>query len=135
MKYRWVLPNEVLWPLSSPDKKQGLKEFLTFSEKNLCYGDLSLADPLPVLGIFAQSFHFLTDKRNDKHFLTGGGNDTDYRCREKSGTRITFHGSHRYRKQSVTICTNYPDGAGQEVQAEIRGCRTLRSSLRKMNTA
>lgn len=71
-KYRWVLPNEVLWLLSAPDKLQGLKEFFTFNEKNLCYGDLSLADPLPVLGIFAQSFHFLTDKKKRQAFFNRG---------------------------------------------------------------
>jgi len=71
-KYRWVLPNEVLWLLSTPDKIQGLKEFFTFREKNLCYGDLSMADPMPVLGIFAQSFYFLTDQKKRKAFFNRG---------------------------------------------------------------
>lgn len=71
-KYRWVLPNEVLWLLSTPDKKRGLKEFFMFGEKNLCYGDLSTEDPLPVLGILAQSFHFLTDKKKRQTFLNRG---------------------------------------------------------------
>lgn len=71
-KYRWVLPNEVLWLLSTPDKIQGLKDFFTFGGKNLCYGDLSIEDPLPILGIFAQSFHFLTDKKKRQAFFNRG---------------------------------------------------------------
>jgi len=71
-KFRWVLPNEILWLLSTPNKKQGLKEFITFKEKDTCYGDLSLEDPLPILGIFAQSMYFLTDKKKRQAFLNRG---------------------------------------------------------------
>lgn len=71
-KFRWVLPNEILWLLSTPDKKQGLREFFAFWEKNLCYGDLSFDDPLPILGIFAQSVQFLTDKKKRQAFFNRG---------------------------------------------------------------
>ncbi len=72
MKYRWILPNEILWFLSSPNKKQGLKELLTLQGKNVCYGEMSLKDPLPVLGVLAQAFHFLSDKRQRQSFLNRG---------------------------------------------------------------
>jgi predicted ATP-grasp superfamily ATP-dependent carboligase len=72
MKYRWVIPNEILWALSSPQKKQAFKELLTFREKNVCYGEMSWKDPLPVLGVFAQALHFLLDKRQRQSFLNRG---------------------------------------------------------------
>jgi predicted ATP-grasp superfamily ATP-dependent carboligase len=72
MKYRWVIPNEILWVLSSPNKKQGFKELLTFKGKNICYGELSWKDPLPVFGVLAQALHFLSDKRQRQSFLNRG---------------------------------------------------------------
>jgi predicted ATP-grasp superfamily ATP-dependent carboligase len=72
MKYRWVIPNEILWALSSPQKKQAFKELLTFNEKNVCFGELSWKDPLPVLGVFVQALHFLLDKRQRQSFLNRG---------------------------------------------------------------
>ena len=72
MKYRWVIPNEILWALSSPQKKQAFKELLTFREKNVCFGEMSWKDPLPVLGVFAQALHFLLDKRQRQSFLNRG---------------------------------------------------------------
>jgi predicted ATP-grasp superfamily ATP-dependent carboligase len=72
MKYRWVIPNEILWTLASPHKKQAFRELLTFHEKNVCFGELSWKDPLPVLGVFAQALHFLLDKRQRQSFLNRG---------------------------------------------------------------
>jgi predicted ATP-grasp superfamily ATP-dependent carboligase len=72
MKYRWVIPNEILWALASPHKKQAFRELLTFNEKNVCFGELSWKDPLPVLGVFAQAAHFLLDKRQRHSFLNRG---------------------------------------------------------------
>ena len=72
MKYRWVIPNEILWTLASPHKKQAFRELLTFQEKNVCFGELSWKDPLPVLGVFAQALHFLLDKRQRQSFLNRG---------------------------------------------------------------
>lgn len=72
MKYRWVIPNEILWALASPHKKQAFRELLTFREKNICFGELSWKDPLPVLGVFAQALHFLLDKRQRQSFLNRG---------------------------------------------------------------
>ena len=72
MKYRWVIPNEILWTLASPHKKQAFRELLTFREKNVCFGELSWKDPLPVLGVFAQALHFLFDKRQRQSFLNRG---------------------------------------------------------------
>ena len=72
MKYRWVIPNEILWTLASPHKKQAFRELLTFHEKNVCFGELSWKDPLPVLGVFVQALHFLFDKRQRQSFLNRG---------------------------------------------------------------
>ncbi len=72
MKYRWVIPNEILWTLASPHKKQAFRELLTLREKNVCFGELSWKDPLPVLGVFAQALHFLFDKRQRQSFLNRG---------------------------------------------------------------
>jgi predicted ATP-grasp superfamily ATP-dependent carboligase len=72
MKYRWVIPNEILWALSSPQKKQALKELLTFNEKNVCFAEMSWKDPLPVLGVFAQALNFLLDKRKRQSFFNRG---------------------------------------------------------------
>jgi predicted ATP-grasp superfamily ATP-dependent carboligase len=72
MKYRWVIPNEILWALSSPQKKQAFRELLAIHEKNVCFGELSWKDPLPVIGVFAQALHFLMDKRQRQSFLNRG---------------------------------------------------------------
>jgi len=72
MKYRWVIPNEILWVLSSPDKMQGIKELLTMNGKNVCYGEMSLNDPLPVLGVLLQGMYFLFDKKQRQSFLKRG---------------------------------------------------------------
>jgi predicted ATP-grasp superfamily ATP-dependent carboligase len=72
MKYRWVIPNEILWALSSPNKKQAFKELLTMNEKNVCFGELSWKDPLPVFGVFAQALHFFLDKKQRQSFLNRG---------------------------------------------------------------
>ena len=58
--------------LSSPQKKQAFRELLAIHEKNVCFGELSWKDPLPVLGVFAQALHFLMDKRQRQSFLNRG---------------------------------------------------------------
>lgn len=58
MKYRWVLPSEVLWLMQTSDKLQGLKEFFNFWEGGTCYGELSLSDPMPVAGVMLQALNY-----------------------------------------------------------------------------
>ena len=33
IKYRWVLPSEILWLMKSPDKFEGMKDFINFWDK------------------------------------------------------------------------------------------------------
>lgn len=61
LKYRWVLPNEVLWLFASPNKIRNLKEFIFSGDKNTCYGALSTKDPMIFVGILFQTFNFLLD--------------------------------------------------------------------------
>lgn len=61
IKYRWVLPSEILWLMKSPDKFEGMKDFINFWDKNTCYGILSLKDPIPTIGMILQSFEFILD--------------------------------------------------------------------------
>jgi len=72
LKYRWVLPNEILWLTQTSDKIKGIKEFFDFGDKNTCYGDLSISDPLPVFGIMMQSFDFLFDREKRKMIFERG---------------------------------------------------------------
>jgi len=72
LKYRWVLPNEILWLIQTPDKIRGLKEFLDFGDKMTCYGDLSIHDPLPVYGIIRQSFNFLFNPEKRRFIFRRG---------------------------------------------------------------
>jgi predicted ATP-grasp superfamily ATP-dependent carboligase len=58
IKYRWVLPSEVLWLMQTSDKLQGLKEFFNFWEDGTCYGELSLSDPMPVAGVMLQALNY-----------------------------------------------------------------------------
>ncbi len=60
IKYRWVLPSEILLLMQTSDKLRGLKEFFNFWEDGTCYGELSLRDPLPVAGVLLQSLGYMT---------------------------------------------------------------------------
>jgi predicted ATP-grasp superfamily ATP-dependent carboligase len=59
MKYRWVLPNEILWLMQAPDKLRGIKEFVNFWDDGTCYGELSFRDPLPVAGVILQALNYM----------------------------------------------------------------------------
>jgi len=75
MKYRWVLPNEILWLTQTPDKIRGLKEFLNFWEEDTCYGVLSLEDPSPAIGVLLQSAAFLLDAEKRSSIFKRGWHD------------------------------------------------------------
>lgn len=59
--YRWILPNELLWGLAQDRKVSAAREILRYSGPQTCYGVLSRTDPLPVVGVVAQSLQFLRD--------------------------------------------------------------------------
>lgn len=58
--YRSVLPNEILWLLSTPNKIAGLTDFLEFDTGTTCYGTLSRRDPLPAVGTVVQAVNILS---------------------------------------------------------------------------
>lgn len=69
VKYRWILPNEILWLISAPKKLEGFKDFINFWEPNISFGIFSLKDPMPIIGTIAQSLYFLTDSDRRKSVL------------------------------------------------------------------
>ncbi len=62
VKYQWLLPNGILWVLNNEDRLSALQELLTFDSQPQCYGALATRDPGPVLGTYAQSLRYLSDK-------------------------------------------------------------------------
>lgn len=71
-KYRWVLPDEILWLLQTPHKVRGIKEFLNFWDKNTCYGILSIKDPMPTVGVLLQSLNYLFNSEKRKMIFKRG---------------------------------------------------------------
>lgn len=56
---RWLLPGDILWFLSAPNKLKNLPEFLKF---NTNYDIISLEDPGPTLGFIMATARYLFDK-------------------------------------------------------------------------
>ena len=72
IKWRWLLPQDILWFLSSPHKGGSAKEFSKFRDKDLHYAALSLSDPGPAVGIILQGAKFLANKeKRDFMFKRG----------------------------------------------------------------
>ncbi len=72
MKYRWVIPNELLWLLNTNQKIDGLKEVINFWERDVCYGTLSKDDPFPIIGAVEQGLNFFFEKeKRDQIFDRG----------------------------------------------------------------
>jgi predicted ATP-grasp superfamily ATP-dependent carboligase len=61
-EYRWVFPNEILWVLNSDDKMAALRQLLTPSRNEVCYGIVSREDPAALIGMVTQSVQFLLSK-------------------------------------------------------------------------
>ena len=55
---RWMLPGDILWFLSAPNKLKTIPEFLKF---NTNYDILSLKDPGPTLGFILASLRYSLD--------------------------------------------------------------------------
>lgn len=72
VKYRWVLPYEILWLMQTPNKIRGFREFINFWYKDTCYGVLSLKDPMPTIGTILQGFIFLFDS-DKRRYMFGRG--------------------------------------------------------------
>ncbi|MCD6572938.1 MAG: ATP-grasp domain-containing protein, partial [Thermoplasmata archaeon] len=66
VKCRWLLPGDILWFLTSPNKLKNLPEFLKF---NTNYDILSLEDPMPTLGFILATARYLFDKKMWKFVL------------------------------------------------------------------
>ena len=74
IKYRWVLPNEILWLMQTPDKIKGFREFINFWKKDMCFGILSSKDPMPTIGTILQGFNFVLDSDKRKFMFKRGWN-------------------------------------------------------------
>jgi predicted ATP-grasp superfamily ATP-dependent carboligase len=72
IKYRWVLPNEILWMLQTPNKFKGIRELLNFREKETCYAELSFEDPMPVAGVILQSLNYILNPEKRKLIFKRG---------------------------------------------------------------
>lgn len=70
--YRWVLPNEILWLLNHENKAQGVRELFSFDRDQECYGSLSLSDPMPIVGTFAQSIRYILNPERRKQIFDRG---------------------------------------------------------------
>lgn len=58
VKCRWLLPGDILWFLTAPNKLKNLPEFLKFN----CADDIiSLEDPLPTIGFVLATARYLFD--------------------------------------------------------------------------
>ncbi|SEP29727.1 ATP-grasp domain-containing protein [Halogranum amylolyticum] len=69
MYYRWTLPNELLWVWNRNNKVKALKQLRTNSAADSCHGVLSHRDPTAILGVVAQSLHFVLDKEKRQSVL------------------------------------------------------------------
>lgn len=70
IRFRWLLPYDVLHLLSSPNKISAFKEFLKFRNENLFY-DISLDDPLPNIIQLGKTFYLVLSLIKDKILKRG----------------------------------------------------------------
>jgi predicted ATP-grasp superfamily ATP-dependent carboligase len=56
---RWLLPGDILWYVTSPDKAKNVKELMRFDIPD---DILSWDDPGPTFGFFAATMRYLCDK-------------------------------------------------------------------------
>lgn len=66
VKCRWLLPGDILWFLSGPNKLKNLPAFLKF---NANYDIISSEDPMPTLGFMLATGRYLFDKEMWKFVL------------------------------------------------------------------
>jgi predicted ATP-grasp superfamily ATP-dependent carboligase len=72
LRYRWVLPNELLWAVSGDDKLTRFRRLLNPPRGRACYGVLSRRDPLATVGTATQSAQFLRDEEKRRAILGRG---------------------------------------------------------------
>lgn len=72
LRYRWVLPNELLWVMSGENKLSRIKQLSANRGSPVCYGVLSRHDPHATVGMFAQSLNFILDKEKRKIIFNRG---------------------------------------------------------------
>ncbi len=71
-KWRWLLPQDILWLFSPPHEWGKVKDFLKFRDKDLHYAVLSRSDPGPTIGIIFQSLKFLASKEKRDFMFNRG---------------------------------------------------------------
>lgn len=62
VKYRWLLPADVVWLWRNRTRVSAFRQFFRFYERDLHYAVLSLTDPGPMVGTIFQSFRFLVSR-------------------------------------------------------------------------
>ncbi|AGB17435.1 putative ATP-grasp enzyme [Halovivax ruber XH-70] len=72
LRYRWVLPSQLLWVASGDSLATRIKKFLAPRDEPVCYGVLSRRDPHAVAGVAAQSLSFLRDAEKRAQVLGRG---------------------------------------------------------------
>lgn len=72
VKYRWILPNEILWLFQTENKAQGILDLLNFREEGTCHATYSKKDLKPLLGVFAQGLYFLAHSEKRKFIFKRG---------------------------------------------------------------
>jgi predicted ATP-grasp superfamily ATP-dependent carboligase len=72
VKYRWMLPNEILWLFQAKNKTQGLLDLLRFREKGTCHATYNKEDLKPLFGVFAQGLYFLAHSEKRKFMFKRG---------------------------------------------------------------
>ena len=72
LRYRWVLPSQVLWAGSGDRKLERTKWLLRPRDEPTCYGVLSKCDPQATLGVLTQSLSFVLDAEKRQAVLDRG---------------------------------------------------------------
>lgn len=72
LKYRWILPSQLLWAGSGGKMFDRVRWMLKPRDEPTCYGVLSLDDPLATVGVAAQSLRFISDKEKRREIFGRG---------------------------------------------------------------
>lgn len=67
IKCRWLLPGDILWFLSTPNKIKNIKSFFNF--RGIFYDIIDFRDPKPIIGVFLTSLSYLFNKKKRKYII------------------------------------------------------------------
>ena len=72
IKWRWILPADILWYLKAKPRIKAAKTFFRVIEKDLHYAVFSWKDPGPVIGTLLQSLKFASSKEMRRFVFNRG---------------------------------------------------------------